>query len=459
MSKPYRSCNCRAPATVGPDGKKKLGKLLGGRCPKLGQKGHGAWYARYEAPPDGDGKRRQPRIGPYPTERECKKALVEVLGQVSAGTHAADRKLTVGAYLDSWLEDQAATLKPGTLKSYREAVRLYFRPGLGHIKLCDLRDHHVRRLYAAMRKINRPEAADDQDEMLRRLLGARASVPHLPGKLWGVKPLVEAGIRRRHAVISAALNDAVERHLIPFSPAATVKFKLRKARPLLWTDARVQRWGETGKRPAKVMVWTAAQAGAFLDSIEDDRLYPLYHVAAYWGLRRGELVGLPWGDLDLKTRRLHVRQAQADGELDSVKSEDSDRIITIDAQTAAVLRAWKRQQAAERLAWSGAWVDSGRVFTREDGSPQRPAYVSDHFEVLTAQAKLPPVRFHDLRHGAATMLIAAGQPIKVVSAILGHSTSAFTMDIYAVVAEELAEAAAVAIAAFVPRKAHPEAAQ
>ena len=99
------------------------------------------------------------------------------------------------------------------------------------------------------------------------------------------------------------------------------------------------------------------------------------------------------------------------------------------------------------------------MFTREDGRPLRGGFVSEHFEVLTRQAGLPPVRFHDLRHGAATMLIAAGQPVKVVSEILGHSTSSFTMDTYAVVAEELAEAAAAAIAAFVPRKARTEAAE
>jgi integrase len=135
----------------------------------------------------------------------------------------------------------------------------------------------------------------------------------------------------------------------------------------------------------------------------------------------------------------------------AVKSEDSDRIITFDEQTTGVLEAWRERQLFERLEWGAAWQDSGRVFTREDGSPLRPGHVSVHFGGLVHQAGLPPIRFHDLRHGAATMLIAAGQPVKVVSAILGHSTSAFTMDVYAVVAEELAEAAAVAIAAFVPR--------
>ncbi len=98
-----------------------------------------------------------------------------------------------------------------------------------------------------------------------------------------------------------------------------------------------------------------------------------------------------------------------------------------------------------------AWADSGRAFTRENGGPLRPAYVSEHFGVLIRQAGLPPVRFHDLRHGSASLLMAAGQLPKVVSEIMGHSTVSFTMDTYEVVAEELAEAAAVAIAALVPR--------
>jgi integrase len=117
-----------------------------------------------------------------------------------------------------------------------------------------------------------------------------------------------------------------------------------------------------------------------------------------------------------------------------------------------VLKAWRKVQLAGRLSWGPAWQDSGRVFTREDGSPLRDASVSEHFEVLIRRAGLPPVRFHDLRHGAATMLLAAGQPIKVISVILGHSTSSFTADVYTSVGEELAESAAVAIAAFVPRK-------
>jgi integrase len=117
-----------------------------------------------------------------------------------------------------------------------------------------------------------------------------------------------------------------------------------------------------------------------------------------------------------------------------------------------VLADWHERQLFEALEWGNAWTDSGHVFTREDGQPLRPAFVSEHFKVLYRQAGLPPVRFHDARHGAATMLRAAGVDIKTISAILGHSDVAFTDNTYVEVSVEVAEAAAAAAADLVPRK-------
>ncbi|WP_147944558.1 tyrosine-type recombinase/integrase [Microbispora sp. CSR-4] len=464
--KPYKACSCRDP---------KTGRLLGNRCPeiklvvqdksgspKLDRSGkpqerwnpkHGAWYARYEAPRTADGKRRQPRVGPFDTEKECLAALAEAQGRVSRGEHIDDRNLKVSDYLTSYISGRQAVeddLAKSTIESYREAIELYFNPGLGHLRLVDLRDEHIRELYAAMRKINRPEADEDRSDLMRRLLEARAK---RDGRRYSTRPLTPARIKRMHAVLSKALNDAVRAGKITRNPASVITFgKARKAKPLLWTAERVERWKETGKTPARVMVWTQHQTGAFLDATEQEWLYPLFHLAAYWGMRRGELVGLEWADVGLETRRVHIRQAQPDDELDDTKTENSDRVITIDEHTAAVLKAWRKQQTAKRLEWGEAWVDSGRVFTRENGEPLRPKWVSERFLALSAKASLPPVRFHDLRHGAATMLLAAGVPIKVISEILGHATAAFTSDVYTSVAEELAEQAAVAIAAFVPRR-------
>lgn len=412
-----------------------------------------AWMVRYSAPSAPGAKRRQPRVYGR-TERECTANLIAALGQVQAGRHVDDRRTKYGDHLDRrlrWWESEGE-IKPSTLASYREAANLYLRPALGHLRLMELSEHHFRDLAAAMRLINRPEADEDRSDLLQRLLAVRAT---RDGRRHSTRPLTDARIKRVMAVASSSLADLVP-HVLTVNPAAGLGKKLgkgRRTKPLLWTAARVDRWREVGQVPARVMVWGREHCGAFLDSIEDERLYALYHLDAYYGLRRSELAGLCWPDSDLATRRIHVRQAQVDDELDSTKSEDSERIITIDEDTAAVLKTWRKAQLAERMGWGAAWTDTGRVFTREDGTALRPGWISERFATLASRAALPPIRFHDLRHGAATMLLAAGQPPKVISEMLGHATVAFTMDVYTEVAEELAEAAAVAIAAFIPRRA------
>ena len=418
-------------------------------------------------------------LGPFRTERDAKNKLAEVLGRLGQGMNVDDGRMLLGDYLERrlrWWESERE-LKPKTLESYREAVELYFRPGLGHVRLAELREHHFRDLYASMRLINRPGEGDGQDETLRRPLEARATVPHLPGRRASTRPLSEARIKRIHAVAQSALSGLVP-HTLPFNPAAGVRFGGkrggRKVRPLVWTAPRTERWRATGEVPSPVMVWTREQCGAFLDSVTGERLYALWHLAAYCGLRRSELAGLGWADVDLERRRVHVREARVDDELDSTKSEDSGRQVPIDEATAAVLAVWRKVQLEERLAWGPAWTDTGRVFTKEDGTPVRPGWISQRFGDLAERAGapprprrrpgqperprrdgLPPIRFHDLRHGTATMLLAAGQPPKVISEVLGHATVAFTMDVYTEVAEELADAAMEALAAYIPRRSAP----
>ena len=171
----------------------------------------------------------------------------------------------------------------------------------------------------------------------------------------------------------------------------------------------VERWRETGEPPSPVMCWTPAQLGAFLDAAEGDRLYGLFHLVAHRGLRRGEACGLGWSDVDLDAGRMTVRRqlVQLGWEVyeDTPKSDAGDRTIALDAGTVASLRAHRRQQVAARLEWGPAWVDSGKVFTREDGSALHPATVTDRFHALVEAAGLPPVRLHDLRHGAASLML------------------------------------------------------
>jgi integrase len=172
-------------------------------------------------------------------------------------------------------------------------------------------------------------------------------------------------------------------------------------------------------------------------------------------LRRGESAGLAWEDVDLDGAAVAVRRQRVligrEVIEDDPKSEAGERTVPLDAGTVAALRAQRRAQLAERLEWGSAWVDSGKVFTRENGEPLHPATISDRFHELVVAADLPPVRLHDLRHGAASLMLAAGVDLKVVQETLGHSSITLTSDTYTSVYPAVAAAAADAAAALVPR--------
>jgi integrase len=232
----------------------------------------------------------------------------------------------------------------------------------------------------------------------------------------------------------------------------------RAPKPTIWTDQRVATWRDTGKVPSPVMIWTPDHTGRFLDHTHDagDRLYALYHLVTFTGLRRGEVCGLHWDDVDLDARTITVRwQLVQNGwatAIDTPKTTDSEGSVALDAETVAVLRTHRTQQARERLAAGPAWIKTGLVFTIPTGDRLHPADVTDHFHHLGAQAGLPPIRLHDLRHGAATMALAAGVPMKVISNRLRHSSPHFTAKFYGDVLPELSHAAAEATAALVPRR-------
>jgi integrase len=159
----------------------------------------------------------------------------------------------------------------------------------------------------------------------------------------------------------------------------------------------------------------------------------------------------------VKARTLTVRnqivQIGWKAEEGAPKTAASEARVSYDAATAEVLKAHRKAQVADQLEWGDAWVDSGKVFTRENGEPLHPAMATDQFERLAHAAGLPPIRLHDLRHGAATLGFAAGLDIKVVSAMLRHSSVSITADLYALILPDVAAQASEAVAKLVPRKA------
>ncbi len=239
---------------------------------------------------------------------------------------------TAGEFFDQSL-DRKGTLRSSIRRSYGEHVRLCLSPGLGCLRLSDLRDHDVDCLYAAMRQLGQ-EPDGRPSEMLKRLLEVR-NTKSKP------RPLTSARIRRVHATLLSALNTAVWRKLLAFNPARNVELPSgRRPRAVVWTDERVPVWRRTGRRPP-VTVWTADQAGTFLDASMHDRLYPLLHLIAYRGLRRGEAVGLRWEDVDLGARSMQITQQIVQlgwvSEVRAPKTDSGARTVCLDEGTAELL--------------------------------------------------------------------------------------------------------------------------
>ena len=421
----FKRCSCRNPAS---------GELLGPACPKLRQARHGGWY--YQIRISGGALRRK---GGFATQAAAEAALVELRQHLTAADDPAHVDTTVSEWLDLWLAEKrkragasaaGKKVRATTARSYEQHIELYLKPHLGDLPLRTLRAEHISTMFDALAK-------------------------NTAGRARAVGP---AARQRIFATLRSALNAAVKRRRLATNPCAHVDLESApRPKALVWTDRRVELWRQTGRRPSPVMVWTPAQTGEFLDSAADDRLYPLYHLITFRGLRRGEAAGLHWPDVDLDHGLLaittQVVQLGWETEEGAPKSTAGERLVALDEGTVRVLREWRDRQAAELKQLGYLPIATDYVFTREDGGPLHPDYITRHFEWLVRRAGVPPVRLHDLRHGAASLTYRATKDLKAVQSLLGHSQISITADTYTSLFEDAERGAAEAAAALVPRAA------
>lgn len=357
----------------------------------------GSWQYVLEYGRDSNGRRLQTSKAGFPTRAAAQSALQEAVRTFMVDIDISSQ--TVGEYLTAWIATKHS-YKPTTLTLTTEFTRNYLEPHLGHVRLLDLRAHHLDRMYQAI------------------TIGKSG------------RPLSPTTVRRIHAVLRSALNSAVKRRLIPDNPADHIEL--------------------APENPRRTKPWTAEECVHFLSAARDDRLIDLYHLMIVTGLRRGEAIGLRWGDADLDGHCLFVIQQITDVNGRSVvstpKTKKSQRLVAIDSETVTRLARHRQTQDLERAAWGPAWNEDGLVFTREDGTPLRPEYVTRHFQRLTEVVGLPRIRLHDLRHTSASLALAAGVDLKVVSERLGHSQIAITANLYTHVNTGLGRAAAEQIA-------------
>jgi integrase len=395
-----------------------------------------------------DGKRRRKAVYGR-TRREVAEKLPKVLQDVKNGVTLADERQTVAQFLERWLDYKRSRLRPRAWQTYEQAIRLHLVPGLGKTTLARLSPGEVECWFSDHQKDGGSVRA----------------------------------IRYARSVLRASLNQARKWHLVAENVAALVEPPRHQAR--------------------EIQPLTPEQARKLLDAAKGHRLNGLVSVATALGLRLGEALGLQWADVDLETGTLRVRQALERSGGDSVargplrverrdlrtritaapkrsaerrelrrqlealrnrwrqvrtilhvtepKSVRSRRTIRMPALLVSTLKMHRTRQREERLAAGAAWEDSGFVFTSPVGTALEQRNVTRQFHELLVAAGLPAVRFHDLRHTAATLLLAQGVDPRTIMETLGHSQISLTLNTYSHVLPSLQEEAAAKMNAILSR--------
>jgi integrase len=339
----------------------------------------GRWEGRYTVH-TAEGRKQKTVYGK--TRKEVAEKLTEAMAGRDQGLFFDAGKLTLGRFLERWLED---VVKPSashrTYSTHAQQVRTHVVPPLGRIKLKHLRKAHIDRLY-------------------REKLDSGLS---------------SSTVRRVHAVLHRALEEAVKGDLIPRNPAAHAnksKVKQEEIDPL-----------------------NASQAAAFLKAAQGDRFEALYVLCLMCGLRQGEALALRWQDIDLDGGTLRVgRQLQrvrgGGGLRFSEPKNASRRTVGLPQRAVSALKSHRKRQLEEKLV-AASYHDQGLVFASREGKPlDAQNIVNRYYKPLLKRAGLPPIRFHDLRHSCLSLLAQRGEPIRDLQALAGHATAAFTLQRY-----------------------------
>lgn len=400
----YRRCGCRDERgkPYGTLNAKPTEAQLARACPKLvSDPKHGKWGFYLSRGFDASGKRLQIRSGNFDTKRDAQRALAEAASQHHKNEYVAPTRITLAEYADEWLPRRVRSkgLSPNTASWYRRYIENHIKPSsLGRMKLTDIRRVHV---------VNFIDSLDR---------GA---------------PTVTAVAKLLTSILGTAVHD----ELVGSNHA------LGAARP------------KVKKRPFNP--WEPTQVGQFLDVASQHRLGALFELAVFTGMRRGELVGLRWIDVDLTSRTIRVENTRTqsdDGVIEKQPKTDSGhRTIQLDDAAVGALFSWKLLQDEERAEWSSVNDSTGYVFTMEDGRPLKPPYVTNLFKKLRAKAGLPEITLHGLRHEHASLLLASGADIALISKRLGHKSIGTTADIYSHLIGDAARKAAENASALVPR--------
>ena len=327
------------------------------------------------------------------TRAEVVRKLDEARKMLAEGRPLSPEKQTVSQFLTRWLTDVVhASTSPKTHRTYSDLIAKHLAPGLGRIDLQKLDPQQVQHF------LNTKSAS-------------------------GLSPTT---VKHCRDCLRAALNVAMRWNLVVRNAAALAK-----------PPKRVRR---------KATVYTRDQAQEFIQAIEGHRLETLFLVALCIGVREGEVLALGWPEVDLAAKTIHIRHSlqRIDRKLQLVpiKTEESQRSIRLPDLVVSSLIAHRERQQVEKAAAGEDWVETGRVFTTSRGTFLDARNLLRSYYALRKVAALPKIRFHDLRHSAATLLRAAGIPTPAISKLLGHASTRTTEEVYSHVLPDMERQAA-----------------
>ncbi len=362
----------------------------------LRKRGSRKWQLVYDVPRGSDGRRKQRYETVDGTKKEAESRLTEILRSLDRGRYFEPTSMSVSEYLDLWLRDYAEpSVRPRTLQGYRGIVESGIKPAIGETRLVDLTASDVQRYYAKMTKSG---------------LSAQTVTHH-------------------HRVLRQALKQAMRWDLIARNVTDGVT-PPKRTKP-------------------KFKILTRAESERLLNAAEETAYHLPIHLALSAGLRRSEIIGLQWSDFDSGKSTLTVARATVGltGDpmhTDDPKSNRSRRTVSIGEATRSMLESHRERREAELAQHGVLMTRFTQLCVRPDGSPMKPYALGAGYKRLALGCGIDGVRFHDLRHAHATMLLESGVPLHVVQARLGHESIQTTVDTYGHVLRSSDEAAGAA---------------
>ncbi|WML26248.1 site-specific integrase [Neobacillus sp. OS1-33] len=347
-----------------------------------------SWFVLYDTGKDPvTGKRKQKKKRGFKTKKEAEKFLSEKLNSINNGTYFEPKDITLNEYLNYWVDNYARlNLAPRTLEHYNYIITQHLKPTLGKIKISNLQPFHLQEYYTQKLETGKIEGGG----------------------------LSAQSVKHHHRLISKVLKDAVKWQFISRNVAEAVSPpKTKKVEMQTWDNERVK---------------------TFLDASQSSVYYSIYLTAIYTGMRRGEVLGLRWQDVDLENNVIYVRQSLQEvkkvGLTFKEPKSGKGRSITITTTLSKELKKIYKVQLEDKLLLGKEYHDLDLVFAQKNGKPIQPTEMARNYRKLVESSGLPYIRFHDLRHTHATLMLQQGVHPKVVSERLGHSSIGITMDTY-----------------------------